>query len=144
MFFLVNIAKCLRIPVLKNICERLFECFPTWVNNIMSNIGIEEDIFSKTKTKKNHSKFCYNQSQKIVAQPFFFLKNMSPPPPFIRLIHCWESVKNRLELLWCLKRKKSTLKLGDEGFCHNFCEWLSVSQKLSWQGFNFADAFKLF
>ena len=45
----MNITKFLRIPVLKNICERLFDCFATRANNIASNIGIEEDIFSKTK-----------------------------------------------------------------------------------------------
>ena len=50
-FFSVNIAKFLRTPVLKNICERLFERFPTWANNITSNMGIEEDIFSKAKQK---------------------------------------------------------------------------------------------
>ena len=27
----------------------LFELFPTWASNIKSNMGIEEDIFSKTK-----------------------------------------------------------------------------------------------
>ena len=50
-FFPVNIAKFLRTPVLENICERLFERFPTWASNITRNMGIEEDIFSKTKTK---------------------------------------------------------------------------------------------
>ena len=44
-FFPVYIAKILRIPVLENICERLFERFPTWARNIKSNMGIEEDIF---------------------------------------------------------------------------------------------------
>ena len=48
-FFPVNVAKFLRTPVLKNICERLFERFPTCASNITRNIGIEEDIFSKTK-----------------------------------------------------------------------------------------------
>ena len=47
--FPVNIAKFLRTPVSKNICERLFECFPTWTNHITSNIGSGEGIFSKTK-----------------------------------------------------------------------------------------------
>ena len=51
-FFPMNIAKFLRTPVFKNICERLFEHFPIWENNITSNIGIEEDIFSKKKKKK--------------------------------------------------------------------------------------------
>ena len=51
--FLVNIAKFLRTPVLKNIWERLFERFPAWKNNITSNIGSEEDIFSKAQ-QKNH------------------------------------------------------------------------------------------
>ena len=50
-FFPVNIAKFLRTPVLENICERLFERFPTWASNITRNMGIEEDIFSKTKQK---------------------------------------------------------------------------------------------
>ena len=49
--FPVNIAKFLRTPVLENICERLFERFPTWASNITRNMGIEEDIFSKTKQK---------------------------------------------------------------------------------------------
>ena len=49
--FPVNIAKILRTLVLKNICERLFERFATWANNITNNIGSEEDIFSKTKQK---------------------------------------------------------------------------------------------
>ena len=56
--FPVNIAKFLRTFVLKSACERLFEHFPTWANNIISNIGIEEDIFSNSQkqNKKNHSK----------------------------------------------------------------------------------------
>ena len=53
--FLVNIATFLRRLTLKNICERLFEHFPTWANNLTSKIGIEEVIFSKAK-QKNHSK----------------------------------------------------------------------------------------
>ena len=61
-FFPVNIKKFLRAPVLENICEWLFELFPTWASNITSNVGIvkrtfsekqnmgiEEEIFSKTK-----------------------------------------------------------------------------------------------
>ena len=56
-FFPVNIAKFLRTPVLENICERLFERFPTWASNITRNMGIEENIFSKTI--KKHSKFSY-------------------------------------------------------------------------------------
>ena len=54
--FPMNIAKFLRTPVLKNICERLFDRFPTWTNNVTRNTGRKEDIFSKNKTKKNHSK----------------------------------------------------------------------------------------
>ena len=38
---------------MKNIWERLFERFPAWKNNITSNIGSEEDIFSKAQ-QKNH------------------------------------------------------------------------------------------
>ena len=49
----MNIAKFLRTPVLTNICERLFESFARWANNIASNTGSEEDIFSKTKQKKH-------------------------------------------------------------------------------------------
>ena len=45
--FPVNIAQFLRASLLKNICETLFERFPTWINNITSNIWREEDIFSK-------------------------------------------------------------------------------------------------
>ena len=56
MFFPVNIAKFLGTPALENICERLFERFPTRVWNITSNMGIEYDIFSQTKQKK-HLKF---------------------------------------------------------------------------------------
>ena len=51
--FTVNIAKFLRTPVLKNIGERPFKRFPTWTNNITSNLGSEEEIFSKTKQKNN-------------------------------------------------------------------------------------------
>ena len=52
--FLVNIVKLLRAPVLKNIRERLFERVDdTWAKNVTSNIGREEDIFSKTKQKSN-------------------------------------------------------------------------------------------
>ena len=50
--FPVNIAKFLRKPVLKNICKRLFERFPTLTSNITSNIASEEDIFSKAKQKR--------------------------------------------------------------------------------------------
>ena len=60
----MNITKFLRTPALENICERLFECFPTLASNITSNMGIEEDIFSEQneenkqkKKKKKHSKF---------------------------------------------------------------------------------------
>ena len=40
-------------PVLRYIYEQLFERFPTWPNNVTSIIGSKEDIFSKTKQKKN-------------------------------------------------------------------------------------------
>ena len=56
MCFLVNIAKFLRTPVFKNICERLFQRFATRANNITSNIGSEEDIVSKKKQKKSKTK----------------------------------------------------------------------------------------
>ena len=56
-FFPANIAKFFRTPVLENICERLFERFPTRASNITRNMGIEEDIFSKPKQKK--MKFSY-------------------------------------------------------------------------------------
>ena len=55
-YFPMNIAKFLRTPVLENICKRLFERFRTWASNITSSMGIEQDIFWKTK-KENHSKF---------------------------------------------------------------------------------------
>ena len=42
--FPVNIAK---------FCDRLFARFSTWTSNITSTIGSKEDIFSKTKQKKN-------------------------------------------------------------------------------------------
>ena len=60
-FFPVNIAKFLRAPVLENICEWLFNHFlheqvtyqATWelkrTFSQKQNMGIEEDIFSKTK-----------------------------------------------------------------------------------------------
>ena len=52
--FPVNFAYFLRKPILKNICKRLFQRFPTGTSNITSNIASEEDIFSITK-QKNHS-----------------------------------------------------------------------------------------
>ena len=60
--FSLNIAKFLRTFILKNICQQLFERFPTWTNNITSKIGSEEDIFFKTKQKK-HSKIQIDQKQ---------------------------------------------------------------------------------
>ena len=48
----MNIAKFLGTPVLDNICEWLLECFPKSASNITTNMGIEEDIFSKTKQNK--------------------------------------------------------------------------------------------
>ena len=48
-FFPVNIAKFLKTPILEIICKQLFERFPTCASNITRNLGIEEDIFSKTK-----------------------------------------------------------------------------------------------
>ena len=53
-FFLVNIAKFLRTPVLENICESLFERFPTWASNITGNMGIDVNNISKTTTKKKN------------------------------------------------------------------------------------------
>ena len=37
VFLWIQYCKILRAPVLKNICERLFERFATWANNITSN-----------------------------------------------------------------------------------------------------------
>ena len=59
-FFIANIGKSLRTPILKKICERLLlkvslELFPIWINNIRS----EEDVLSKTKQKKNVRKLSY-------------------------------------------------------------------------------------
>ena len=48
----MNIAKLLRVTVLKDICQRLFERFPTSANNITSDMGSKEDIFLKPKQKK--------------------------------------------------------------------------------------------
>ena len=48
--FPVNIAKFLRTPVVKNICERMFNRFSTWINNIR-NIW-NEYFFEKTKQQK--------------------------------------------------------------------------------------------
>ena len=50
----MNIAKIHRRIVLKNICERLFERFPTWANNITSNTGIEK--LKKTLSRKENKK----------------------------------------------------------------------------------------
>ena len=49
--FPMNVAKFVRIPVLKNISGGLFERFPTSTNNITSIIGSEQDILWKTKQK---------------------------------------------------------------------------------------------
>ena len=53
-WFLANIDKFLRTPILKNYCERMLlrvslGRFPTWTNNI----GSEENVFSKTKPNKS-------------------------------------------------------------------------------------------
>ena len=52
--FFANIEKFLITPILKNICERLLlrvslELFPTWTNNI----GSEVDVFSKIKQNRS-------------------------------------------------------------------------------------------
>ena len=47
-----------RTPVLKNICEPLFEHFPTLTNNIENHLaseGVRRRFLQKTK-QKNHSK----------------------------------------------------------------------------------------
>ena len=61
--FPMNIVKFLRTPVLKNSCERLFERFAAWINNITSNMWIEEEIFSK-KPKKAKQKQTKKQRKK--------------------------------------------------------------------------------
>ena len=65
--FHVNIAKFLRTPVLESICERLFKRFPTWASNI-SNVGIEEGIFSKTKDGNWRGHFLKNKTKKKYIQ----------------------------------------------------------------------------
>ena len=62
-FFPVNIVKFLRTPVLKNICERLFQRFPTWASNIASSMGIEVDFFSKTKYGNWRGNFLKSQKK---------------------------------------------------------------------------------
>ena len=56
----LNSAKSSRTAVLKNICQRLLlkdfsfyvrESFPTWTISITIYIGIEEDVFLKTRQK---------------------------------------------------------------------------------------------
>ena len=65
--FPMNIVKFLRTPVLKNSCERLFERFAAWINNITSNMWIEEEIFSK-KPKKTKQKQTKKQRQKNILK----------------------------------------------------------------------------
>ena len=56
-FFHMNLAKILRTPALENICERLFERFPTWASNITRNIWELKRTFPQKKSK--HLKFSY-------------------------------------------------------------------------------------
>ena len=56
--FFYEYYKIFKNTCFENICERLFERFPTGASNITRNMGIEENIFSKTKQKKK-SKFSY-------------------------------------------------------------------------------------
>ena len=49
---------------MENICERLFERFPTWGSNITSNIEIEKEIFSKTKLGNWRGNFLKNINKK--------------------------------------------------------------------------------
>ena len=65
--FPMNIVKFLRTPVLKNSCERLFERFAAWINNITSNMWIEEEIFSK-KPKKTKQKQTKKQRKKKILK----------------------------------------------------------------------------
>ena len=78
-YFPVNIAKFLRKLVLKNICEQLFERFPTWANDITSSIGIEEHIFSKTKQNKKHSKTQLNEKTCLLIMLLIILFSSISP-----------------------------------------------------------------
>ena len=78
-----EIENFLRTPILKNICERLvlrlfLERFPTWTNNI----GSEEDVFSKTKQKKNVLKL--SSMKKLALLWFFIISFFSISPLHIR------------------------------------------------------------
>ena len=53
--FFYEYYKIFKNTCFENICERLFERFPTGASNITRNMGIEENIFSKTKQKKNQN-----------------------------------------------------------------------------------------
>ena len=79
--FPVNITKFLRTAALKKVCQRLFERFATWANNTTSNIGSEEDIFSKTKHKK-HSKTQLDEKETCLFMMFLMIIlffSISPP-----------------------------------------------------------------
>ena len=62
-FVPVNIAKFLRTPIFENICERLFERFPTWASNTTTNMGIEDDIFSEKKHGNWRGNFLKNKKK---------------------------------------------------------------------------------
>ena len=56
-WFPANIAKFLRTTALKNICERLFEHFATWANNITSSRKWRRH-FSSARRKKRTFAWC--------------------------------------------------------------------------------------
>ena len=70
--FPVNIAKFLRTPVLKNICERLFERFPTRINNITSNMKWGRH-FLESKRKNTFLKLSLMNKNLPFHDHFFFL-----------------------------------------------------------------------
>ena len=52
--FPVNFLELLKTPILKNISERLFERFPTWINNIKSNKW--RKIFSQNRKQQKQQR----------------------------------------------------------------------------------------
>ena len=54
--FVVNIAKFLRTLVLENICKRLFERFPTLINNITRTYEVKKTFSLKQQQQENKQK----------------------------------------------------------------------------------------
>ena len=89
-------------------------------------------------------------SHKILRHNPFFLKKYahSPPPPhptppLFNVERVWKLFGIALMASWYIWQAQN-LKSQHWNLCHNFCGWLSESEKLFWQGIFLSRCFQTF